>query len=278
MDWFVNREKQFKRFLEMLAGTNPMTVMLVEAPAGMGKTWLIQKMRRHCLDNQVPVMHVNFHDDVPYDYLTLVRLAREQMGIQAFAQLTAVIDGLSTVSIVVAASGGGSGTVNINSTTTNVGGDMAGRDIYKNNVFQADSDLQRRAAEIKVNDAFFNCLGELITARGHAVVLFDSFETATAEATRWLRAYLLPRILSKTPSNLLLIVAGEKVPELELEYSDCSRKTNLDLFQEAHIREYLALRHPSPPLDPLDILQRSKGQPSLVAMAVDEVTAGGDAW
>ena len=80
VDWFVDREKQFQGFLKMLARETPKSIMLVEAPADMGKTWLLQKMRHHCAGNGVPVLYVDFRDRRPYDYLSLVRLARDQMG------------------------------------------------------------------------------------------------------------------------------------------------------------------------------------------------------
>ena len=64
----------------MLACETPKSIMLVEAPADMGKTWLLQKMRHHCVGNGVPVLYVDFRDRRPYDYLSLVRLARDQMG------------------------------------------------------------------------------------------------------------------------------------------------------------------------------------------------------
>ena len=67
VDWFVDREKQFQGFLKMLARETPKSIMLVEAPADMGKTWLLQKMRHHSGGNGVPVLYVDFRDRRPYD-------------------------------------------------------------------------------------------------------------------------------------------------------------------------------------------------------------------
>lgn len=89
VDWFVNRKKQFQGFLKMLARETPKSIMLIKAPADMGKTWLLQKMRHHCAGNGVPVVYVDFRDRRPYDYLSLVRLARDQMGGGYFNPLTA---------------------------------------------------------------------------------------------------------------------------------------------------------------------------------------------
>ena len=51
----------------MLACETPKSIMLIEAPADMGKTWLLQKMRHHCAGNGVPVLYVDFRDRRPYD-------------------------------------------------------------------------------------------------------------------------------------------------------------------------------------------------------------------
>ena len=80
IDRFVDRDKQFQGFLKMLARETRKSIMLIESPADMGKTWLLQKMRHHCAGNGVPVLYVNFRDHRRYDCLSPVRLARDPMG------------------------------------------------------------------------------------------------------------------------------------------------------------------------------------------------------
>ncbi|MEK7327051.1 MAG: hypothetical protein AAB217_17550 [Chloroflexota bacterium] len=273
VDWFVNREKQYQGFQKMLARETPKTIMLVEAPADMGKTWLIQKVRHHCEQASIPALHVDFRDRRPHDYLSLVRLARDQMGAQYFNLLTTTINSFTGVNITLSGSGQGSGSVKIAdiSGSTVQAQDVAGRDIIKDNQFyiQADSDMARRAAEGQINDAFFACLATLLEEKKQAVFLFDSFEDVTADAGRWLQDYLLPRQHSRNLPGVLVIVAGRKAPTLAAEMKDLVAKTGLDLFTEAHMREYIVERRKIDGLDLPTIFKTSGGYPGLLAKMAD---------
>jgi hypothetical protein len=277
VDWFVNREKQFQGFLKMLARETPKTIMLIEAPGDMGKSWLIHKMRHYCLENQIATAHVDFRDRHPYDYLSLVRLARDQMGPLAFNQLTQIINSFTSVNLTLATGGTGSSAVNIDSNTgakTDIGGDVAGRDIIKDNQFfvQADSDMARRTAEIRINDTFFQCLGQLVATQGRAVLLFDSYEDITTEADAWLCDYVLGHLRNNQPANTLLIVAGRKTPDLPADYKDLVARTGLDLFGPDHVKEYIEDRRKITGLDLQTLFKTSGGQPGLLAKMADVAT------
>ena len=275
IDWFVNREKQYQGFQKMLAGETPKSVMLVEAPADMGKTWLVQRMRHHCAENGVPAMHVDFRDRRPHDYLSLVRLARDQMGARLayFNPLTAVINNFTSVNVKISTGGEGGG-VNVaagQAASVQVGGDVAGRDIIKDNQFyiQADSEMARRAAEIQINDAFFACLAKVVEAKGHAVFLIDSYEDITSEADRWLKDYLLARVPQGQLAHTPVILAGRKAPELGQALKEHVARTGLDLFTEDHVKEYIADKRKIAGLDLATIYKTSGGQPGLLAKMAD---------
>jgi hypothetical protein len=272
VDWFVNRTKQYQGFCKMLARETPKAVMLIEAPADMGKTWVVQRMRHHCEEENVPVMHVDFRDRRPHDYLSLVRLARDQLGAGYFNPLTATINSFTGVKITLANEGAGSGGgVQIDHAgSVEVGGDVAGRDIIKDNQFyiQTDSTMAQRAAEIQINDAFFACLGQLFEATTRAVFLFDSYEDVTAEADRWLRDYLLPHLCEKRRANMLVVIAGRKIDELPSALRELVAKTGLDLFEEADVCEYIEKRQIAG-LDLQTVIKTSGGFPSLLAKMAD---------
>lgn len=284
LDWFVNREKQYQGFLKMLARETPKTIMLIEAPGDMGKTWLIQKLQRYCSDSHIAAMHVDFHDRRPHDYLSLVRQSRDQLGAAAFNQLTITINSFTAVNINLATGGTGGGIhVETSSATVTVGGDMAGRDIIKDNQFyvQADSEVARRAAEIQINDAFFACLTKLVEAQGRAAFLFDSYEDITPDAEAWLRDYLLVHLHDQQPPNTLLIIAGRKIPELGADYKDLVARTGLDLFTADHVREYIEVRRKITGLDLGTLFKTSGGQPGLLAKMADVAsmaTRSDDDW
>ncbi len=278
-DWFVNREKQYQGFIKMLARKTPKAIMLIEAPAEMGKTWLIQKMRAHCRQSGVPVMHVDFRDRRAHDYLSLVRLSRDQMGAQFFNPLTEVINKFTSLEVNIAIEStrpaAGPVQVSVGDISDVSGGEVivAGGDVIKDNQFyiQADSDVARRAAEMRINDAFFACLGALLQ-KSAAVFLFDSYEDVTPEADRWLGEYLLLRLGEGQLPNALLVVAGRKTFDAAAALKPLVAKTDLDLFSDDHVREYIVKRRGIEGLDLETIVKTCGGFPGLLAKMADVAT------
>ena len=280
VDWFVNREKQYQGFQKMLAGETTRSIMLVEAPADMGKTWLIQRMRHLCEEQKIPSVFVNFRDRRAHDYLSLVRVARDQVGSEAFNHLTQTINNFTSVNINILG-GGQSRGLNVGDLTAAQGNvnvnlqEVAGGSIIKDNVIrdnqfyvQADSDVARRAAEIQINDAFFACLAEVLKKTA-IVFLFDSYEDITKEADQWIRDYLLPHIAASSLGKVLIIIAGRSVPELSADMKQLIAKTGLTLFTEDHVKEYIQAKRKLSGLDLSTIFKTSGGYPGLLAKMAD---------
>jgi len=280
VDWFVNREKQYQGFQKMLAGETTRSIMLVEAPADMGKTWLIQRMRHLCEEQKIPSVFVNFRDRRAHDYLSLVRVARDQVGSDAFNHLTQTINNFTSVNINILG-GGQSRGLNVGDLSAAQGNvnvnlqEVAGGSIIKDNVIrdnqfyvQADSDVARRAAEIQINDAFFSCLGEVLK-KTSIVFLFDSYEDITKEADQWIRDYLLPRVAEGSLGKVLVIIAGRGVPELDADMKQLIAKTGLTLFTEDHVKEYIQAKRKLSGLDLSTIFKTSGGYPGLLAKMAD---------
>lgn len=280
VDWFVNREKQYQGFQKMLAGETTRAIMLVEAPADMGKTWLIQRMRHLCEEQKVASVLVNFRDRRAHDYLSLVRVARDQIGAEHFNHLTQTINNFTSVNINILGGGQSKG-VNVGDLAAAQGNvnlnlqEVAGGSIIKDNVvrdnqfyIQADSDVARRAAEIQINDAFFACLGEVLK-KGPAVFLFDSYEDVTKEADQWIRDYLLARLSDGTIGQTLIIIAGRAAPELSGDLKQLIAKTGLTLFTEDHVKEYIQTKRKLDGLDLATIFKTSGGYPGLLAKMAD---------
>lgn len=282
IEWFVNREKQFDGFKKMLAGETPKQVMIVEDKPDMGKTWLVQRLRHHCIEQKVPTLHVDFRDRLPHDYLSLVRMARDQIGAADFNDLTAAINQATTVQIGVAtaesAAPGGVTISDVSASTVSVGGSIVGGSLIQDNQFyvQGDSDIARRSAEIKINDAFFACLGTVLT-RGPVAFLFDSCEEMTAEATAWLQGHLLLRLKSGTLARTLVILAGQTAPPLDEATRALVAQTSLAPLEESHVREYIT-RRKIEGVDIATVFKMSGGNPKLLSMMADaaSVKAGND--
>ena len=273
LSWFVNREKQYLGFQKMLAGNTIKRIMLIKAPADMGKSWLIQKIKAHCEELQIPTMSVNFADRREHDYLSLVRLGRDQLGGAFFNALTQTINNYTQTTINFQSGGGQSGVRFGNAGNTEIGGDVAGRDIIKDNQFfiQSDNDVSRRAAEIQINDAFFSCLTQLLTDK-QAVFLFDSYEQISDEAERWLLEYLLLRHTEGHLSNALIIIAGRDIPQLSPTVRSQVATTGLDLFTEAHVTEYIMEKRGLTDLDSATLFRASGGFPGMLAKMADLAT------
>jgi hypothetical protein len=101
---FVDRERKYKGFQKLLLPDTRQSVMLIEAPKDMGKTWVVGKLRSYCLDpaNNVPVAHINFRNPRQLheiqDFLGLVRLLRDDLDLPAyFHDLNATINRFTAV-------------------------------------------------------------------------------------------------------------------------------------------------------------------------------------
>lgn len=279
--WFVNREKQRQGFMKMLARETPKQIMLVEAPANMGKTWLIQVLRHECRARNVPVAHFDFRDRRPWDYLTLVRQARDQLDPAAFNEMTQIINQLTGVEIrLTGAPGEGRVDLDIASEGGTIAdstvsmGDVAGRDIIKDNFFfvKADSETARRAVEIRITDAFFACLVRFTETR-IAVFLFDSYEVVTPEADTWIQGQFLPRIRDGQLPNVLTVLAGRQVPHLDSGWRHVVARTGLEPFDPQCVREYIVEKRGLADLDVDTIWRTSGGNPGLLGMMADTAAA-----
>jgi hypothetical protein len=279
--WFVDREKQTNGFLKMLRGETEKSIMAIEAPSGMGKTWTIQRMRHECSLQQLAHAHFDFRDRRPWDYLAIVRQARDQMGASHFNLLTQTINESTGVNIQLSSGAGTSGEVDVSLSAAggqlSVDGDMqvAGRDAItvKDNFFyvQADSDTTRRAIEARINDAFFACLAELAQEKP-LVFFFDSYEDVTQEADRWIQLQLLTRIRDGQLPHVIAILTGRDLPEFERSsWRHCLASTGLDLFTLHHITEYIIEKRGLTNLDVDTVVRASGGVPNLLAMMADNL-------
>jgi hypothetical protein len=289
--WFVNREKQTKGFLKMLSGETEKTIIAIEAPAEMGKTWTIQRMRHECSLQQVPNAHFDFRDRQPWDYLAIARQARDQMGASHFNLLTQTINDSTGVNIQLSTGAGaggvdlsvGTGGAQISDSQVQVG-DVAGRDIVKDNFFyvQADSDTTRRAIEVRITDAFFTCLAELAKEKP-GVFLFDSYEEVTKEADRWIQSQLLARIRDGQLPKTIVVLAGRELPELDRSsWRHCLAATGLTPFELEHIAEYIIDKRGLTQLDVNTVFRTCGGHPGLLGKMADiaslELEEDDDDW
>lgn len=138
----------------------------------------------------------------------------------------------------------------------------------------ADSEMERQRAERQINDAFFECLSQLLAEGSSAVLLFDSYEAAPPEVERWIIGELLPRLRDERMGKLVVIITGRKTPDLtDLDIKHLLVMTGLDPFSEEHVREYFEERRHISGLDLRTIILTSGGVPGALAMMADHAMA-----
>ena len=146
-----------------------------------------------------------------------------------------------------------------------------------NNPIWADSDMERRRARRQINDAFFTAVAQLMADKGQVVFLLDSFEEAPPEAERWLKEELLIRLRENQISDAVIIITGRKTPDLtNLDLKHLLVQTDLDPFNEDHIREYFEERRQLIGLDIRTIVVTSAGVPGALAMMADHAMSTAD--
>ncbi|MCB0046464.1 MAG: CHAT domain-containing protein [Caldilineaceae bacterium] len=228
VDWFVNRERTYRGFQKMLAGEVNKRVMLITAPEGMGKTWLIQRMAHESRRRQHGAVVFDFKDAIGRDTLDIVRRARDILGEQHYRPLTQVINevtgGRVSVHRVQAATDSGAAPV---------------LDRYE--LIQAENERIKALIDARINDVFFDCVRRQSADR-RAVFLFDSLERIQPEARAWIEKELLQRIHDDRLSNVVVVLAGRVDPGFAAALTGSIAATGLSGFEERHIREYIQRR------------------------------------
>ena len=109
---FVDRLKKLKGFEKLLLPETKQAVMAIEGPQDMGKTWLVSKMRQHCLHPEVnlPAAQIDFRNPREMheiqDVLGLVRLLRNKLGYDDyFNRLNETINNFSQADLSAATDG-----------------------------------------------------------------------------------------------------------------------------------------------------------------------------
>lgn len=289
---FVNREKQTAGFLKMMEGGTPKRVMLIEAGGGLGKSWTIEFMRAECQRRSIPNVEIDFSDGVVYDFLNVLRRARDSFGASLFNAFTQAINEVTQPTLrIESAASSSNAAINFGQgntfTEANVAvGDVAGGNIIKDNSFviNADSAVIRQALQDRLTVAFFDSLSAL-TAKGPVCFFFDTYDKVTLEAEGWIVSQLLPRLRDGQLTNVVVVITGRSVIKLDSTWDGLVARTGLDLLKMEHVSEYLVNRCglKDEPSVINALFQASTGQPQLLAMLAENIlrsqdTGGQDDW
>lgn len=250
---FVDRLKEIDRFRKSLDGASARRIILVTAPAGMGKSWLLQQFAHEARARNARSVLIDFGDGQAYDALTLLRRFRDELNSPYFNALTQAINEATTPRLSLNEAPAPSGGVDISfgsdNRLNNVAlGDIAGGNIVKDNLFivQTDNPLVLQAIEDRVTTVFFDCLRALVQ-QTQVVFLFDTYERNSLEperwapnaADRWITQQLLRRIRDNQLANVLVVLAGVRGPEFGAEWNAVLGRLPLELFTLNDVSEYL---------------------------------------
>lgn len=258
-DLFVDRLEEIRKFRRSLEGASGRRIILVTAGPGMGKSWLLRRFAQEAEGRGNAHALIDFSDGQAYDVLTLVRRFRDLLGGPAFNRLTAAINEATTPRLVLADQGGAepAGGPALSLAGAQTGdvriGDVAGRNIIKDNLFvvQSDNPVLLQAIEDRVTQAFFESLEE-VTMAGTVLLLFDSYERTAYErspqegerwvsnaADRWIQRELLLRIRDGRLLNTVVVLAGRRLPPFDAEWARVMGQLPLELFTVDDVGEYL---------------------------------------
>jgi hypothetical protein len=261
---FVNRSGQTDAFHRMLDGRTRHRIMLLTAGAGMGKSWLLRMFAHEAHCRNLPLVQIDFAEPQTYDMLTLVRRCRDALGAEHFHHLTQVINDVASPHISLAIADAPPPPVQATAptqiTVNTDGGDYAQGTIDKregtfisapiinNSMFVLGTNdvIKRMAIEDRINTVFFDCLAQL-SKQTTVVFLFDTYERTSLRPDAWvpqspdvwIGGELLTRIRDNRLANVVVVLAGRRMPEFDRQWNDVIGYKSLDLLDCISIKEYV---------------------------------------
>lgn len=264
---FVNRQQQLERLRTSLAGTSNKRIILIAAGPGMGKSWLLRRFAQEAVESAARQGLLDLRDGHAYDVLNLVRHFRDQLGSDAFQPLTLAINAATAPRIVPGR-------------IQHIPQGDAAPPLRDNLlIIQADNPLVMQAIEQQISQVFFTCLQEL-ERHGPILLLFDSYEHASSNMTRWvgnltdrwITHELLTRIRDGQLRQTVVVLAGRHVPQFGHEWDAVMGVLAVDVFTQSDVAAYLREKRGLSMLRDADIaaiFRLVRGHPQLLAMMAD---------
>jgi hypothetical protein len=231
---FVNREPQLAAFQARLQGREKSHVLLFHGPLGMGKTFMLYRLRALCREAKMTCALVDFQHDGLYTAEAIIHRLREQIGGDFFDAIGREIEALQRAfqelpkgEALAGWIGGGplfaarpapASQIEGRIGDVSAGGQAAvGQQIIQINNSQiyyapemAPAQVQQERTR-RLSRALRDALERLV-AREPVVLLFDACDSATPDAIQWLRNQLLDPLLDgslASPGNLAIVLVGD---------------------------------------------------------------------
>jgi hypothetical protein len=272
---FVDRVEIVDGFNDMIGGISTKQIMMVEAAGGMGKSWLIGKLKHECSRRtpRITYADIDFKDPRLRKFLAVIRRARDDLGAAHFNHTTKVINRATQYNININISPAVDQPLDadfgdIADSEVNI----AGGHVIKDNFFDlhAPSGGLREEIEAQISDAFKFDLKAFLSDQP-AVIFFDTYDKAPQSVRSWIEAQLLNQIREGALFRAIVVVAGRVIPEVDISWKHCTIRPKLEALSRDDVR--LLVRGKCGLSDDPDTLYRAsrRGNPQLLGMLLDNI-------
>lgn len=232
-DVHVDRDTEDHLFKEMVHGQRMEHVLLIQAPRGMGKSFLLQKWWDDCegmLRGKVNMKAMT------YSVIEILGELCQHLGSERFDQYYARCQEFARQA-----------------------GIQIERSTFLNSPIDAslggpDSE-QRKLRRQLLTDAFFADLASLRQEGQPVVLLFDTFEKASDEVKEWISGIFLSRV-QRYPW-LVVVVAGQETPVLDRDWSRLFLTVSLQKLEKDDVRKFVRRLELSFSEETIDVLYDS---------------------
>jgi len=227
---FTDREREIALFVQMVHREISQRVLAIQAPGGIGKSWLIDRYEDLCRREHVPCVRLDFDAAREGEALSpeiILEKAGEAMGLmpasdlETFARLPKEMTG-GPASVDVASGSVISGDARF--------GDIGNVIIKELHVSAPNLDpkTRRHQATHRFRRALAACGPQ------PAVWLVDTCEKAAEnpDTADWLSGAILGHVACEDALPLVIVLAGRYLPPIMPEWEDCIRRISLAPFDE----------------------------------------------
>jgi hypothetical protein len=259
----VDRQPEINRFLEMLHGRQEERILLIEAPSGRGKTWLLLEYQKRTAEAHVPCALIDLRVGGVGVSDALATVA-EEFGWERFDRFTRQVAAWARPAAEVTIHG----VLQIGRPQIQV-------------VLGGPDEPTRRERRRVLTDALIADLRAWLGSAGRAVVIVDTYNVAgaeqkvTPELREWLEGVFLPRV-RRTP-GLVMVVAGQQTPEVNTSWEACCERITLGPLTDPYEwMPYVAAVGATASLEVVSAFCHScRGEPSAIAMMLSGLRSWG---
>jgi len=210
----IDRQAELATFEELVVGSCNENILLIQAPPGRGKTWLVTEYQKLARQRGLPcaVVDLRWSETGVSDVMATLG---EEWGWEHFEGFRASVAGAGRAAVQVDLRG----ILQIGRPQIQV-------------VLAAESEHERRERRRLLTDALMaDVRGWLSHPTRRAVLIVDTYnpagtpKTVGPELQEWLEAVLLPHA-RRTP-GLVMVVAGQQIPTASAAWENCCRRLEL---------------------------------------------------